>query len=157
MADVEPSPDQQIAADNLNYAKQEAGQRLIVFLNGVTTNLLARYPIAEVQSWTIQRSEAVALEAAGAGAAVTMAPLLTKVCEFHYGPANGPTRLTQVLAKAQVVRGKSDAWEVVGAFVNGLRARTEDQLDAAQTPVEALEIIQGAMAEANAFRAQAGI
>lgn len=154
---IEPTPEEIAAANLLNFAKQQAVKDLHIRLNGLTHNGLSRYPQAEVQSWPYQRPEAYALEAAGEGATLAMAPLLTQVCYWHYGEADDATRLQQVLAKAAAVRANDAAWLPAAAFVNGTRARTEDAIEAATTPTEVSDALTDAINQIEAFRQAAGI
>ena len=146
---IDPNP----AAELLTFTKQSANKELILHLNGLTTNHLAAYPQAEVQSWTLQKAEADAVMAAGSSATLAMAPYLTAVCVHHFGDATNAVRLTQLKAKAAIVQQNAIAWAAISQFVNGVRARTQDAIEAASEPTEVNAALIDARAAAAAFMA----
>lgn len=150
-------PDQTGAFALLSFTRNAANEQLIRFLNGLTTNALRQYPEAEVQSWPYQKAEAEAVIAAGEDATLAMAPFLHGVCFHHYGAASNAERLAQVKNKAAVVLANSNAWIAASQFVNGLRARTQDAIDAATDPIAVNDALQAAMLQAEAFRQGAGM
>ncbi|MBU2533334.1 MAG: hypothetical protein KKB37_11375 [Alphaproteobacteria bacterium] len=148
---TDPTPEEiaaQRAADHLSATKNDTNEELILFINGMTTNTLRMWPEGEVQSWTIQRTEALAVLAAGASATLDMAPFLTKVCVAQFGDATDAERLVQLQEKAAIVKGYADAWENMEAYLNGLRARTQDAIGEASDPIEITAIVNAAKAEA---------
>lgn len=153
MSDPETEFDAELA-----FVKQTSIERLISHLNGVGAEIVNRYPMAEVQSWTIQRGEAEAVIAAGEAATLAMAPFLVMVCESHYGPAeDDAARLAQVHIKAGEVKANADLWAALAAYVNGLRARTQDAIEAAATIPATIEALQLGFSELEVWRANAGI
>ena len=138
----------QRAADHLSATKNDANEELLRHLNGLTTNTLAMWPQAEIQSWFVQRPEAHAIIAAGDAATLDMAPFLAKVCAAQYGETTDDERLAQVKAKAVIVKGYAHAWENMAAYINGLRARTQDAIGAATDPIEVTAIVNEAKIEA---------
>ncbi len=150
---TEPTPEEiaaQREADHLSATKIDANDELIRHINGLTTNTLRMWPEGEVQSWTIQRTEALAVLDAGEAATLDMAPFLTKVCVAQFGEATDAERLTQLQGKAAVVMGYADAWADLAAYLNGLRARTQDAIGEASDAVEVTAIVNAAKAEAAA-------
>jgi len=158
LPETDPPTPEAIAASNLlNFAKQQAHKDLLIRLNGLTTNGLTRYPQAEVQTWPYQRVEAYAVEAAGPNATLAMAPLLAQVCYWHHGEADDATRLAQVLVKAESVRLNDQNWLPAAAFVNGMRAKTEEAIEAAVTPTEVSDAIAALVLAIDEFVALSGI
>ena len=157
MPDVptETTPEYLAAAGLLSFTKQSANEALIRFLNGLTTNHLAAYPQAEVHSWPYQKAEAAAIIAAGPSATLAMAPFLAGVCAHHFGAATNAARLSQVKAKAVVVNSNAENWTAICQFVNGLRAKTQDAIEAATEPTEVNAALNSAYAAAAAFMATA--
>lgn len=143
--------------DFLDFVKKSNIEKLISHLNGVGASIVQSYPMAEVQSWTIQRNEAIAVIAAGSSATLSMAPFLQMVCEAHYGSASGSTRLAQVKTKAAEVKANADLWAGLAAYVNGLRARTRDAINAATTEAGAHAILHNAFSELEEWRATNGV
>lgn len=146
-------PVAQAAADLLSFTKQSANKELILHLNGLTTNHLAAYPQAEVQSWDLQKSEAEAVMSAGESATLDLAPFLAAVCAYHLGEATDAERLTQLKQKAAIVQQNATAWALIAQFVNGVRARTQDAIEAASEPTEVNAALIDAKVAAAAFMA----
>ena len=143
--------------DYLAFVKKTNIERLISHLNGIGASIVQSYPMAEVQSWTIQREEANTVIAAGASATLAMAPFLVLVCEAHHGSSTGAARLAQVKAKAAEVKANADLWAALSAYVNGLRARTQDVIEAAETENAAHAALHAAFAELETWRTSVGI
>lgn len=143
--------------DHLDYIRRTSNERLIGYLDGMAQPMLTVYPRAEVESWTIQKTEAEKFLAAGEAATASHAPFLTQVCAAQFGPASDEDRLQQVATKAATVKALADAWAGLAAYVNGLRARTQTLFDAAATGDEVLEVLHNAISEAEVFRQQNGI
>lgn len=168
MSEVALTPEEQAALEAeamanamLADAKLTARERFVSHLNGVGSSIVANYPMAEVQSWTIQKAEAerlLALASPTLAQAAAAAPFLMEVTVIHYGDvATDDERLTQLLTKASEVKANADAWANLSAFVNGLRARTTDRIEAAADQ-EALFVIQSeAATELSAWRTAAGV
>lgn len=138
----------QRAADHLSATKNDANAELIRFLNGLSTNTLAMWPDAEVQTWPYQNAEASAIIAAGGAATLEMAPFLVNVCAAQFGEATDVERLVQVRQKAVIVDAYASNWLTMAAYVNGLRARVQDQIGEATDPVEITAILNAAKTEA---------
>ena len=141
----------------LDDVKRVNVERLISHLNGVGASIVQSYPMAEVQSWTIQRAEANAIVSAGSAATLALAPFLTLVCEAQHGTATGAARLAQVKTKAAEVKANADLWAALSAYVNGLRARTQDVIEAAETENAAHAALHAAFAELETWRTSVGI
>ena len=142
---------------DLLQTKDQERVALITYLNGLTIRLLETYPQAEVESWTVQKVEAEAILAAGDDATLAMAPFLTKVCLYHHGASDDVSRLAQVKIKAEAVHANAESWAEAAAFVNGLRARTEEAMALATTIEEVSDIMSSMRLEVEQFRQVAGI
>lgn len=140
--------EEQSAANLLRRVKHNANNELIQFLNGLTREALSTYPDAEMETWPYQKMEADALLAAGDMGTLAMAPVIAAVCVAHFGPADDDVRLSQVLTKAAIVRQKDVEFMAAATYVNGLRARTQDQFEVADDPQNVLTILDAAQAEA---------
>lgn len=160
MADPE-IPEEPTPPDFLGHVKQVTMERIVSHMNGVGQSIISQYPMAEVQSWTIQREEAERIVATGELSvlsytevqAVSAAPFLVAVCAAQFGPAVPfQVRATQLWAKAVAVKANADLWAALSAFVNGLRARTADQVAAATTQDEVFTIESTTATELAAFR-----
>lgn len=136
-------------ANHLHRSKVNAYNSLVQHLNALTTHALNMYPQAETATWDIQKTEAETLLAAGDSATLAMAPCLTIVATVHFGDADPTTRLTQVKEKAAKVLANSQAWIPMAAFVNGLRARTQDLIEAAEDAITVTNVLEAAMYEAS--------
>lgn len=163
-----PTPEElaaMAAAALLEHNKKVTLERIVSHMNGVGSDIVQSYPMAEVRSWTIQRGEAEALVALGEAVVLAMqaaehstaAPFLTAVCEAQYGPADLATRSTQLWEKAQAVKANADLWAALSAYVNGLRARTDVRIAAALDVAEVYTIESETQTELSAFRAQYGV
>lgn len=139
---------EEIAA-HLNRVKVDASNTLIAHLNSLTANALNTYPQAEMATWPYQVPEAQAVITAGESATVEMAPLLNMVCEAHHGAADPGDRLAQIKAKAAKVLELSGAFLPMAAYVNGLRARAQEQIFAATEAVEVTLILEPALTESS--------
>ena len=156
----------QAPAPFLAYVKQITIERLVSHMNGVGAGIVNSYPMAEVQSWAIQRGEAEALFALGqAGVqalsvvqATATAPFLAAVCAAHHGPAENNQQLTvQLWEKAVSVKANADLWTSLSAFVNGLRARGADRIEAATDAAEVYTIESEIQSELSVFRTAHGV
>jgi hypothetical protein len=150
-----------MAAAMLADAKKTAIERFVSHMNAVGASIVQQYPMAEVQSWPIQKVEAealLALEAPDLPAASAVAPFLLSVTEVHFGPAaDDAERLAQLQDKAAAVKANADAWAALSAYVNGLRARVSDRIEAAEN-MDALFVIQSeAATELSEWREAAGV
>lgn len=124
------------SADNTDYlipAREKARAEINQALNGLTTNLIARYPQAETASWPVQKAEAGAFIAAGKSATLQQAPLLAKICLYQHGSSDEPSTLIQVRELALSVIEKNDAYMEALAFIIGARLRRFRELAALQT------------------------
>lgn len=157
---VEPTTPEEPINPYLAHVKHITMERIVSHMNGVGSNIKSRYPVLEQDTWTIQKIEAEAvlpLVEPEPGAVLAAAPLLTKVCVWHYGEADDATRAEQVLAKAAIAVGLSAFFLEVAAFVNGLRARAADRIADAATENEVYEIESETQSELGAFRSQFGV
>jgi len=136
-------------ANHLRRTKINAYNTLKQHLDGLTTHALNMYPQAETASWDTQKLEAEALRDAGPAATLGMAPFLTMVCVVHHGEADLTTRLEQVKIKSLKVLENVDAWAPMAAFVNGLRARTQDLIEVAEDALTVTNLLEAAMYEAS--------
>lgn len=162
----EPGPSPDVAESRLDHFKKTTLERIVSHMNGVGAGIVQSYPMAEVQSWTIQKQEAEAVWAVGDAALATMnaaqmqelAPFLSAVCQAHYGdPANNVERAARLWTKVGEVKANADNWSALSAFVNGLRARASDRIAAAETEYEVYEIESETQTELSAFRDAAGV
>lgn len=117
----------------------EAKGQIITSIDGATASIIDAYPVAERLGWDAKAAEAAAVLAAGAGATLAMAPLLTAECVAEYGAADDATRLTQLATKAQTVLDKAAAWGQLMATLSGLRGKAFVAIDAAGNDAEALQ------------------
>ena len=163
---VEGDPEVAFAQSRLEHYKQTTLERIVSHMNGVGASIVQSYPMAEVQSWTIQKGEAEAVHGIGEAALAAysaaqmlgVAPFLVNVCNAHHGPAeNDATLAAQLWTKAGQVKANADLWAALSAFVNGLRARASDQIDAATSEIEVYEIESATQTELSAFRANYGV
>ena len=161
-----PTPEELAAAARLAHYKQMTLERIVSHMNGVGASIVNSYPMAEVQSWTIQKGEAEALHALGQAAVLAMtaaqasaaAPFLTAVCQAHYGAApDDATAAARLWGKAVEVKANADLWASLSAFVNGLRARAADQIAAAADEAAVYVIESTTQSELSAFRYQYGV
>lgn len=145
----------------LGHTKQIVMDRIVSHMNGVGASIIQKYPMAEVQSWPLQKPEAEALLALVEPTieeAVTAAPFLLLVTQAHYGPeADANVRLGQLVQKATEVKANADTWAALSAFVNGLRARASDRIDAATTVDEVFTIESETQSELGTFRNLHGV
>lgn len=145
----------------LDHTKRITMERVISHMNAVGASIVSSYPMAEVQSWTIQRLEAEAILATTSPSladVTSMTPFLLAVCEAHYGEVVDATdRVSQVLTKAAEVKANADLWAALSAFVNGLRARTSDLIEAATSIEGVFEVESGTASELSAFRTLYGV
>lgn len=146
----------------LPYVKQITVERIVSHMNGVGAGIINSYPMAEVQSWTIQRGEAEAVVALGEAAvlqltiaqATAAAPFLVSVCAAHHGaPEEAAELAAQLWDKALSVKANADLWAALSAYVNGLRARAADRIEAAADIAEVYTIESEIQTELAAFRA----
>lgn len=158
-----PTPEEQAAAEDLASAKRKVMAGLVSHLSGIGAELVSQFPEPERLTWPYQRPEALALVAAGEAAVLaysdeqarSIAPFLMDVCDIHYGPAESdPARMAQLWLKANEVHALSTTFLAVGAFVNGLRARGSDQVEAATTTGAVFQLERDIAAEIGVFRAQ---
>lgn len=140
----------------LDGARGAAMRQIVEHINVITASALTAYPAAEVESWPIQLQEANTILQAGLPN-VSMAPFLTGVCTVQFGPADDITRLAQVMEKAHAVKANGDAWAGMAAYVNGLRARVQVNILAADTAEGVTEALNAGIAEGDAFREQNGL
>ena len=153
MSDELLSPEELAALNVLHSNKIWANNELISTLNTLTRTALNTYPDAEMMTWPMQAPEAarvLAAVAAGEDVTLDMAPHLVRVCMHHHGPADQALRIEQLIAKATAVSALSGQFMPAAAFVNGLRARTQDRINAATTPGEVNQILEAAKSEAYA-------
>lgn len=162
----ELTPEQVSATARLVHFKQVTLERIVSHMNGVGASIINAYPMAEVQSWTIQKGEAQALHILGETAVKAMtaaemsaaAPFLLAVCLAHYGPpVDDATGAQQLWGKTVEVKANADLWASLSAFVNGLRARAKDQIASAIDEAEVFEIESGTQSELSTFRQQYGV
>ncbi|KAG5183308.1 hypothetical protein JKP88DRAFT_290458 [Tribonema minus] len=155
-----------LAGFYLTGAANVALERIVSHMNGVGASIVNAYPMAEVQSWTIQKGEAEALHLLGEPAVLAMtaaevsaaAPFLVAVCLAHYGPpTDDATGASQLWGKVVEVKTNADLWAGLSAFVNGLRARAKDQIANAVDEAEVFEIESGTQTELSAFRDLYGV
>ena len=159
------TPEQIAAAALLAHTKQVTRERVVSHMSGVGASIVNRYPMAEVQSWTIQRQEADRVLLTGETATLSMsigalhavAPFLVAVCEAQHGAATTSERAAQLWAKAGQVKANADAWAGLSAYVNGLRARMEDQMETAASVEEVFTIESSTQTELAAFREANGV
>lgn len=142
--------------DYLFSQRAEQRSSMIGYLNAFTVSALNEYPEVETRSWETQRIEAEKVVNAGDNATLAMAPLLTRVSFYQFGSSDNPSRLQQVKEKAALVHQKASFYMEIVAFVNGLRARTDDALAASTSIGEILDIMNSMRLEAQEFRGQAG-
>ena len=159
-------PDEPIASPFLAQTKAMVLARIVSHMDGVGRGIVGSYPMAEVQSWPIQRGEAIILTEMGEETVLLMteadiletAPFLLDVCTAHYGqPADDTERATRLWAKAVAVKANADTWEALSAFVNGLRARCSDRIGAALDNDEVFTIESETQSELTQFRDQYGV
>lgn len=117
----------------------DAKAMIITSIDAATASIINAYPTSERLGWDAKAAEAAAVLAAGAGATLAMAPLLTAECAAEYGAADDATRLTQLAAKAQTVLEKAAAWGQLMATLSGLRGKAFAAIDAAGNDAEALQ------------------
>lgn len=144
-------------AEFLDQTKEQQGTVLIQHLNSLTARALQIYPEAEKESWPLQKIEAAIVLDAGDNATLEMAPLITRVCYYHHGESDDESRLAQVKVKAAAINVNAVNWSEVVAFVNGTRARVQDEIAAATTIGEVLNIMNNMRLTVDAFRMAAGI
>jgi len=157
MSEENPIPENSPETPNfLGHIKQITMERFISHLNGVGAGIVSSYPMAEVQSWTIQRNEAESVLPLVEPASTTvlqLAPFLKEVVLAQYGLEEDEAVLAGlVLAKAGEVKANADRWAAIAAYVNGLRARVLLLLDAAETTETVLTIESEAQTELSNFR-----
>ena len=161
-----PTPAEVAAAARLAHSKQVTMERIVSHMSGVGASIVNSYPMAEVQSWALQRSEAdiviefgeVAVAASTVPVLQQLAPFLVSVCVAQFGPVeNDNKRAAQLWAKAHQVKANADLWAGLSAFVNGLRAKAADRIAAAQSEADVFEIESGTQTELSQFRAQYGV
>lgn len=133
-----------------------AMRAIVAHINIITNSALTAYPAAEVESWPIQKVEAETILAAETPA-LTMAPFLAGVCQAQFGPADDETRLDQVIEKAGAVKANADAWAAMAAYVNGLRARTQLAILAADDVAGIDAALSAGVAEGDAFKDANGL
>jgi len=160
------TPEEQIALDILNDDKKNTKARLVSHMDGVGISIMSLYPKVEVMSWPIQGPEADVVVALGETATLALdepgaraiANYLVDTCAAHFGPVETwADRAEQLWAKAVVVKAKSELFLSLSSFVNGLRARADDRVDAA-TSREQLFIIESEIqTELGAFRTLYGV
>lgn len=149
----------------LAHVKRVTMERIISHMNGVGAVVVQSYPMAEVQSWPVQKPEAEAALVFGETAFLAqsaeelsaLTPFLLSVAEVQHGAAEFEERLAQVWAKALAVKANAENWARLSAYVNGLRARAQDRVDAAESEVEVYTIESETATELEAFRSAAGI
>lgn len=141
----------------LGYTKQTSIERLVSHLNGVGASIINAYPMAEVQSWTLQRAEALTVISVDPVGAHLVAPFITKVCEAHFGPATPEERAQQIVTKAGQILANAEVWAALSAYVNGLRARAQDQIEGAGTAAEVNTVLHEVFQELEQFRQTYGI
>lgn len=162
MSEEDPIPENPPATpDFLAHIKQVTMERIVSHLNGVGAGIVASYPMAEVQSWTIQRNEAesvLPLVEPAPATVLQLAPFLKEVVLAQYGPEEDEAALAaKVIVKAGEVKANADLWAAIAAYVNGLRARVWLLVEAAETTEAVLTIESEAQTELGAFRAQYGV
>lgn len=158
--ETNPEPTPEPVDPFLDHTKRITVERIVSHMNGVGSTIVQQYPMAEVQSWDIQKEEAEALLALTdptAAEVAETAPFLLKVAEAHHGPAEDTERVSQVVTKAQAVKTNADMWAALAAFVNGLRARASDRIEAASTVDEVFTIESETQTELSAFREANGV
>lgn len=151
--------------DFLDHVKYITMQRIVSHMNGVGASVVQAYPMAEVESWPLQKMEADAAIAMGETPfkaqtlldAALVTPYLMKVTETHFGEAQLVARLDQLWGKVLAVKANAEAWATLSAFVNGLRARAQDRINAAASDDEVYTIERETFTELEIFRATAGI
>lgn len=141
---------------NSGKAAVAARQSVLTAIDTATASIINACPTAERLGWDAKAAEAAAVLAAGAGAMLAMAPLLTAECSAEYGAADDATRLAQLTAKAQTVLDKAAAWGQLMATLSGLRGKAFAAIDAAGNDAEALQAaVDAAKAEIAAAAALA--
>jgi hypothetical protein len=164
-AEVAPPPGPQhrwlnggweLPALDLETHRAAAMRSIVSHINTITSSALTAYPAAEVESWPIQKAEAEAVLAAETPT-LAMAPFLTGVCQAQFGPADDAARLAQLIEKAQAVKANADVWGNMAAYVNGLRARTQMAIMAAEDVAGADAALAAGIAEGEAFREANGL
>lgn len=162
---VIPTPEEVAAAELLAKNKVDTMVRIVSHLGGVGAAIYNRYPQVERDSWDIQKVEAEKLAAIGEAGVLSMtlaqmageAPFLNAVCDAHYGPAAVVARRTQLWGKAVEVKANADLWAALAAFVNGLRARTADRVEAAADAMALFIIESETQTELSVFRDAYGV
>lgn len=144
-------------SDDIFTLKAETRARIIIYFNGLTAGVMASYPDAESKSWDIQKAEAEAFIAAGLEATLALTPFVKDVCLYQYGPSDEISTLQQVREKCLVIKAHADNWAQAAAFVNGCRARKDEELAIASTKEELEAISMATMQEVDAFRTAAGL
>ena len=145
----------------LDKLRNDAMTRIISHLDGVGTQVKAQYPKLEQDTWTIQKIEAERLHGLGPDpsteAILGAAPLLTLICSYHFGAGTPEERATQVLVKGETAMQLSSFLLNVAAFVNGLRARTQESIEVADTSDSVLTIESAFATELETFRSEHGL
>lgn len=161
-----PTPEEAAAAARLAHFKQVTIERIVSHMNSVGAGIVASYPMAEVQSWTLQKGEAnaviewgdVATAASTVAVLQQLAPFLFSVCVAQFGPVESDSdRAAQLWAKAHQVKTNADLWASLSAFVNGLRARASDRIAGAASEAEVFEVESSTQTELSGFRQQYGV
>ena len=139
----------------LDYTKKTSVERFISVLDGVGSSIVHRYPSSEVQSWTLQKTEAEKFLATPvAQRTVGTAPFIAQVCRAHHGYVNDATLLQQIADKSVIILANAELWAMITAYVNGFRAKVEDLIEAATTEDEVLSILHQSITELEQFRNQ---
>lgn len=150
-----PLPDTTV---EVSIEKTKSKAEIVRICDDVTRNTINYYPEAEVESWTIQKTEAERwLSTPADHRNIDQAPFITQVCASQYGNADVGTRTTQVNEKAFVIISNALRWAGISAYVNGLRARAYDSIEGASTVDEVIQHLENYTAEANHFKATYGL
>ncbi len=139
----------------LRLTTAQAKAVVVAAIDQATADIIQAYPTVERLGWDAKAAEAIAVLAAGEGATLAIAPLLTAECIAEYGAADDATRLTQLGAKAQTVLDKAAAWGQLMATLSGLRGKAFAAIDAAGNDAEALQAAVDAASAEIAAAAQA--
>lgn len=142
----------------LEYTKKTSYERLLSVLNSIGSSVVAKYPMAEVQSWPILREEAIRkTQVPNEDQTVEMFPMIAEICKFQYGFTNNGALLAQIRDKADVILQNAIQWAGISAFVNGTRARAEILIDEAETEADVLDVLHSVLSDVEVFRAQYGV
>lgn len=138
----------------LDAVKAEQMAAVASYLDSVGANIRTQFPQAEQLSWPFQMAEAQAFAAAGESATLELTPFLASVCEWQFGEATPAERLQQVTEKVPVVLQFAQQLLGIAAVVNGLRAKAQDLINAAEDAATVYTIRSEISTQMEDWRAQ---